>query len=187
MTSRYLVVTGLPASGKSTLAKRLAPGLGLAVIDKDEILESLFEEVGVGDANWRRMLSQRADDEFRRRAEQTTGALLISWWRHPQSTVLSGTPTDWLSGLSGACVEVHCKCKPSVAAQRFAARQRHRGHLDGRWTVEELLSSFESQAMLGPLGLGHVVEVSTESHVDIDKLLREVAKVFSTLERQRAH
>jgi len=40
---RFVVVSGLPGSGKSVLAQRLSPLLGLPVIDKDDILDRLFE------------------------------------------------------------------------------------------------------------------------------------------------
>jgi len=46
MDKRFIVVSGLPASGKSTLARRLAPALGLPLLDKDEILERLFDLSG---------------------------------------------------------------------------------------------------------------------------------------------
>ena len=42
-----VIVSGLPASGKSTLSRGLAAALSLALIDKDVILEGLFEIVQV--------------------------------------------------------------------------------------------------------------------------------------------
>jgi shikimate kinase len=48
------VVSGLPGSGKSTIARRLGPLINLPVIDADDILERLVESKGVGDASWRR-------------------------------------------------------------------------------------------------------------------------------------
>ena len=46
----FVVVSGLPASGKTTLAKSLALALGLRLLDKDDILESLFgPRSGVGE------------------------------------------------------------------------------------------------------------------------------------------
>jgi hypothetical protein len=43
MDRTFVVVSGLPASGKTTLARRLADGLGLPLLDKDDILDRLFE------------------------------------------------------------------------------------------------------------------------------------------------
>lgn len=63
---RYVVVSGLPASEKTTLARAVAQSLGLPMLDKDDFLESLFEDAIVGSAQRRRELSQLADRAFRR-------------------------------------------------------------------------------------------------------------------------
>lgn len=172
--NRYVIVSGLPASGKSTLAAALSRELGLPLLDKDHFLEVLFASQGIGDAQWRRQLSHEADAAFRKQAEQSAGAVFASWWKHPRSLSDSGTPTDWLFALPGAKVEVHCKCSPEIAAERFLARQRSPGHLDSRWSYADLLANFAAQASLGPLGLGALVEVSTEGQVDLAVLLREI-------------
>ena len=41
----YVIVTGLPASGKSTLGRAVAAALGLPMLDKDDILEALFDSL----------------------------------------------------------------------------------------------------------------------------------------------
>lgn len=61
---RFVVVSGLPGSGKSTVARLVSPALNLPVIDKDDILERLFDSKGVGDASWRRALSRQSDVIF---------------------------------------------------------------------------------------------------------------------------
>jgi hypothetical protein len=74
---RFVVVSGLPGSGKSRIAQQLAPLLKLAVIDKDDILEKLFESRSVIDAVERRILSHKSDQLFRRQAEAAPGAILV--------------------------------------------------------------------------------------------------------------
>src|SRR5207237_374292 len=49
-----LLVTGAPASGKSTLGRRLAKDLGLPYITKDLFKETLFDTLGWGDRAWSR-------------------------------------------------------------------------------------------------------------------------------------
>lgn len=181
----YVIVSGLPASGKSTVARAVAHELGLPVLDKDDILESFFEQFGIGDAQWRRRLSRAADQDFRQQAEQAEGAVLSSWWKHPLSPVDSGTPTEWLALLPGLRVEVHCNCSPSIAARRFIARKRHPGHLDDRWSYTELLASFSEQMLLGPLCIGHVVEVQTEIGFDLGALTRDIAQAFEEAHKER--
>jgi len=75
--------------------------LNLPVIDKDDILESLFESKGTGDFAWRRALSRESDAIFQDLAKASEGALLVSFWRAPGMPQDSGTPTGWLPGLSG--------------------------------------------------------------------------------------
>src|SRR6516225_4532857 len=97
---RFVVVSGLPGSGKSTLARNLAPALSLPVIDKDQILDCLFESEGVGDATWRRALSRESDSILEREATSSDGAILVSFWRLPGMTPGSGTPMQWLRNTS---------------------------------------------------------------------------------------
>jgi len=173
--NRYIVVSGLPASGKSTLARAVADALRLPRLDKDEILESLFDTLGVGDLEWRHKLSRAADDELRRQACALPGAVIVSWWRHPRSASESGTPTEWLSSLAGELVELYCVCSPSVAATRFVSRQRHPGHLDEQKSLAAVQASFEEQAVLGPLKVGRVLEVNTEVSLRPRELLARLA------------
>lgn len=176
--NRRVVVSGLPASGKSTVARAVAHELALPVLDKDFFLESLFESNVVSDEQSRRKLSHAADQVFRKMAEQSESAVLASWWKHPRSSVDSGTPTEWLNSLPGLLVEVHCRCSPVTAAQRFVTRKRHPGHLDGRWSYADLLVGFEEQALLGPLAIGRVVKVQTDGQVELARLLRSIAQAF---------
>jgi shikimate kinase len=46
MTDLFVAVSGLPASGKTVLGRALAGALDLPLLDKDEILESMFESLG---------------------------------------------------------------------------------------------------------------------------------------------
>jgi AAA domain len=178
-TPRYLVLSGLPASGKSTLAAPLARALGLRLLDKDFFLEALFEGRGIGDGRWRRELSQQADASLRECAEHSAGAVLCSWWRHPRSPQAdSGTPCEWLGGLPGVTLELHCRCSPQLATERFLARRRHPGHLDGRHSYVELLAGFTQQAALGPLGLSPLLEIDTETPPDCARLLAAIGHAF---------
>ena len=162
MGAHFIVISGIPGSGKSTLGRIIANAFNIPILDKDVILEYLFENLGVGNAEWRTKLSRLADEELRKQAGTQTSAVLTSWWRHPRSESTSGTSIEWLQALPGELVEVYCSCSPSVAATRFLARQRHVGHLDFQYTYAALLESFEQQARLGPLATGRIIQVNTE-------------------------
>lgn len=52
-----VIVTGLPATGKSLLAGELSRSLGLPLLAKDALKEPLFDALGAGDAAHSRRLS----------------------------------------------------------------------------------------------------------------------------------
>ncbi len=173
---RFVVVTGLPASGKSTIGRQLFSAMALPLLDKDEILEQLFDQHGVGDGAHRSALSRAADREMETRAMSLPCAVLVSWWRHPRTLVESGTPTQWLASLSAPCVELHCRCDPEVAVDRFFARARHPGHLDALKDRHQELARFRELASLGPLGLPAHIEIDAGQSVDIERVMGELAR-----------
>ena len=174
MRRPFIVISGLPASGKSTLARRLGPALNLPVIDKDDILESLFETGEIGDAARRRTLSRESDEIFQRRAMATEGAVLASFWRLPGMPLDSGTPTDWLVTLSTHLVNVHCHCDAETAANRFLSRRRHPGHLDDEASRSEVLMSFRRLSVLPHLDIPHRIHVDTVEEPPLEEVVRKV-------------
>jgi thymidylate kinase len=179
MSKPFVVVSGLPGSGKSTLANHLSPLLNLPVIDKDDILERLFQAKGVGDRAWRRALSRESDELLRTEALNRDGALLVSLWRLPGMAPDSGTPTEWLGELSDRLLNVNCNCSPEIAAERFFRRNRHPGHLDSAASKEEVLASIRAISLLGALKVGHRIEVDT-SH-GLSELHALVAQIVDSL------
>jgi chloramphenicol 3-O-phosphotransferase len=176
---RFVIVSGLPASGKTTLARRLSRPLGLPVIDKDDILESLFESKGAGDAARRRQLSRESDAELRARAESSGGAILVSFWHGPGMAADSGTPTRWLLDLPGPRVHVACRCAAEIAHARFARRTRHPGHLD-RQSARTLEAFVALERALHGLHEGAaLVRVDTSRTPVIDEVTREIEAAFA--------
>ena len=47
-----LIVCGAPGTGKTTLARKLAPALSLPLIARDDLKESLFETLGWSTVEW---------------------------------------------------------------------------------------------------------------------------------------
>ena len=57
-----VIVTGKPASGKSTLAKRLSQELHMPLVGKDSIREQLFDRLGWKDRQWAQELGKASID-----------------------------------------------------------------------------------------------------------------------------
>ena len=167
MRKPFVVISGLPGSGKTTLGRRLAPVLNLPFIDKDDILDRLFEAKGVGNAWWRRALSRESDELFEREATRSNGAILVSFWRVPGMPADSGTPTDWLDSPTHHVVNVHCVCELDVAANRFLQRRRHPGHLNGESSSADVLASLRKLTQLPALGLGQRIDVDTSQQPNL--------------------
>jgi len=148
--------------------------LHLALIDKDDILEGLYETRGVGDSRWRRALSREADAIFQHDATASDGAILVSFWRVPGMSDDSGTPMDWLHAVSTDIVHLHCVCDPETATSRFASRPRHPGHLDRARSADDIAASIRTLATLPPPDFGTRIDVDTSTACDIETLARIV-------------
>jgi gluconate kinase len=179
----HVVVSGLPASGKSTIGRTLAERLELPFLDKDDFLEARFAAQPVPTPADRTRLSRECDAAFFDAARAASGAVLCSHWRWPDTEDTSGTPTDWLRDLPGVVVEVHCVCSPDTAARRFVQRQRHPAHHDERFTEAELRSIFAVLASRGPLHIGRLVTVDTDRDVDDEGLQKRVEQAITPSRR----
>ena len=85
MTARLVVVSGLPGSGKTTVGTALSRRLSMPLIDKDAILEALFDSLGCPDRVERYRLSRASDEVLYTLAEASEGAVVVNWWDHDSS------------------------------------------------------------------------------------------------------
>ncbi len=176
MTARrqFVVVSGIPGCGKSTLGRALAERLDAPFLDKDDILEALFDGLGCSDAEARQRLSRASDRVLEAIAGRCSRAVLCSFWRHPLADTTSGTPSAWLRAPAIRAVEVFCNCRPELAATRFLERTRHAGHLDSAASHASLVAQSRELLRALPLGVGSTLEVDTNGSVDTDRLAERV-------------
>jgi predicted kinase len=173
-----VVVSGLPASGKTTVGRALSAGLSLPLLDKDDILEALFDSLGCEDRDERHRLSRASDDVLFTLAAASRTAVLVNWWNHDDSP-------PRLHEVGDSLVEVFCDCPLDVAADRFEARDRHPGHLDRLRTAEEHEQGIRAlrDSYRGPLAMGGaLITLDTSSPVDVEALLEEVRAAITAQE-----
>jgi predicted kinase len=126
-----VVVSGPPASGKTTVALPLARALGLPLVAKDTVKEALMDALGAGDLERSRELSRAAYAVIRAlaRSHLDTGVGVVL----EANFSLGASETDLLPLAAGSrAVVVHCWAPPAVLEARYRDRAAHRhpGHQD---------------------------------------------------------
>jgi predicted kinase len=131
---RLIVVSGAPASGKTTLARRLAGELGLALLTKDLIKETLFDTLGVPSAERSVELSAASFAVLASVGRELLAAgvsvILEANYQRGRSE------RDLGPLVAGAkAVLVHCETTRDEIVRRYTARisgatDRHPGHGD---------------------------------------------------------
>jgi predicted kinase len=130
---RYVVVSGPPGSGKTTLARQLAGELRLPLIAKDTIKQALMTVIEVPDVAASRLVGRASLEALLAVAEDVGYGVLESVWHRSRAVA------D-LQRLRAPIVEVFCRCDRSVAEARYRARasSRARGHFDDRRLATEI-------------------------------------------------
>lgn len=169
-----LIVSGAPASGKSTVARSLAEVLHFPLFSKDIFKESLFDSLASrlastvdSEAELSRLLSRAAMDVLWSVAPCCPQVILEANFRPKDEH-----ERERFAALEGRKLEVYCHCSPEEAARRFRERaasvRNHPAH-SMKTISAELLEEFD-----GPFGLCPVIDVDTEHPVDPLKIVERI-------------
>jgi len=163
------VVTGMPSSGKTTVAEGLARRLQLPLLAKDTIKESLYESLGAPDVAASERLGTAAYALVFAQARVLLAAgvsvIVEGNFFRDQEPELAALPAHRL-------VQLHCEAPLPVLLDRYAKRSRHPGHHDAE-KIKQLPRRFES-GVHGPLSLdGELIRLDTTQPVDLAALIRD--------------
>jgi len=171
-----IVVSGIPGSGKTTLATSLSAAMNLSVISKDMIKESLMETLGTGDNDWASTLSSAAHGVMYRLVGSVAGDVILEAHFH------GGVAEAELQSLGEELIQLYCRCPIDLAWERYKIRRddpsRHPGHLPEH--QDEVATAGWRTKPPRPLDLdAPLVEVDTSHPVDIGSVVNEVRQLMS--------
>ena len=117
----WVLFAGLPGTGKSTLAKALAERLGAAILDKDQVRNSLFPGVLTDYSAEQDQLCMRAMLEAAAYLTRRGQPDYIFFDGRTFSTQAQIQEVVLAAGLAGACWRIlHVRCADAVAEERLA-------------------------------------------------------------------
>ena len=176
---RIVLVTGPPASGKTTLAGPLAEAPHFTHLAKDEIKESLFTTLRgrAGDVRFSRRLSTAATDLLWVLAPHFPGVVLEANFR-TQRPEERAKLSALLNDPGTSLVEVHCRLPLEEAARRFAERARNERHHPAHVLKEMSLAQLAEYAE--PFALTPVIELDTTHPVDLTALTSQIQSALRT-------
>jgi predicted kinase len=162
----FVVVSGPSASGKTTLARAIAPALGLPLVAKDTIKEALMSVLPVPDIEASRAIGAASVAALLAVAAETSGAVLESVWYRSRAQAE-------LRRLPGSIVEVFCRCDPRTAQRRHAERAgtRAAGHFAAQRAPEDLWNDEVARPVAGGWP---VLEIRTDDPVDTGPLTARI-------------
>lgn len=173
---RVVLVNGVPASGKSRLARALSHRTGWPVLSLDGIKNPFLEHIGPVDRDFNRMLgkaSYQAIWSFIAEAPAGSVFIIDAWFGFQPKAQLE-------SYINAARIEyvaeLWCKVPGSVAGARYASRLQDRlpGH-PGAEYVPELIALADRA---GPMSCGAVMTIDTTREPDMEAIMSWVLQVF---------
>jgi shikimate kinase len=176
MKNRHVILIGLRASGKSTLAPALASRLGIPSIDLDPLVAQVL-----GCGSVREAFESRGVDAFRAAEAKLLRELLESL----TASVVSlggGTPTapgaaELLeAAAAGGAKVLYLRATPATLQARLSKTDlASRPSLTGAGTLEEVNHLFEQR---DPLYRGLATDVIEVDALGLEELLRDVLAII---------
>lgn len=165
MRNLYVIVSGAPGAGKSTLARALSPALGLPLIMKDTIKEALGDALPVNSADESKRLGLATINVMYALMRDNVGGVFESTW-------IPDLAAEELRAFT-PLVEVLCDVPVEVAMHRFAERSSTRHGVHGERFRPLNEDEFAERGR--PIDGGWpVLRVDMSRPVDTDEIVRRV-------------
>ncbi len=166
---KLVFVNGVPASGKSTVARAVSHATGWPLLTLDTVKEAFFAHLGTGDRDYNRLLgkaSYQALFSLIGDWPETSAAVIDAWFGFQPVDVLQ---EHLVRAGTCAVAEIWCNAPAEIIGERYLARlaQRHGGHL-GKDYAPELIALAK---VAKPLGTFPLLTVDTTQAIDLPPVL----------------
>ena len=177
---KAVLVNGVPASGKSSIARILADAKKWPILALDTIKEPFFDRLGIGDREFNRKLgraSSQAIWSIVRDAPDGMTFVVDAWFGFQPRETLEAHLAN--AGVK-MTAEIWCHAPPQTLAERYSARLhlRHAGH-PGAAFLPELIGLARRAE---PLRRGPILDIETTRPIDRAALLVWVDGALTTSE-----
>lgn len=180
-----ILVSGLPCTGKTTLAEKISQHFSFTLVTKDGIKEILFDHLGSGNRDWSKRLSLATYDLLFHNAAASikAGNSVVLEANFSPDGIRRGLDTIRQGG-DFYLVDVFCWSDGDVLIERFKKRalggKRHPGHLD-TVVLGEMLA-LVAAGEDGHLGLDCEtlwVDTTQIERLDIDAVLTRIEQILN--------
>lgn len=149
-----IIISGLPATGKSRIGRKISAQFHIPLISKDPFKEAGFDCLGIRDREWSKKLSAMAKESLFYVMGQilSSGNSLIVDCNFKTDDVEN--IKTLLSQNDAKAIQIHCHSDKKIIRERYIKRmntpgKRHLGHVDEEYLPEldKLLESGEDKVL----------------------------------------
>jgi glucokinase len=173
---RVVLVNGVPASGKSRLAKALSRRTGWPILSLDGIKNPFLQHIGPVDRDFNRILgkaSYQAIWSFIAEAPAGSTFIIDAWFGfQPKAQLESYIDAAEVDDVA----ELWCKVPGSVAGQRYGSRLKDR--LPGHPGVEYVSELIALADRAEPMGCGAVMTIDQTQEPDMEAITAWLSQIF---------
>lgn len=156
--SKIIIISGLPGTGKSTLAKHLSKKFNLPLIMRDHFKELMFDNIGVNDRDWSEKLGRASwDILWYSLAEliKSKSTFIIESNFNPDKH--SKIFQKLIEENNYESYEINCFCDGEKLFERFQKRAkdgtRHIGHCDHEPEILQKIKPNLLEGKIPPLNI----------------------------------
>lgn len=177
---RVVLVNGVPASGKSAVARALAGATGWPLLALDTIKNPFLTELPLGDRLFNRTLGKASYAvifDLLRDAPAGTTTIIDAWFGfQPPERLAQGLQVGGIAQVA----EIWCHAPPQTIGQRYGSRigQRPAGHPGAEYVPELVALATRAE----PMGQSPVYPVDTTVPLEVAALTRWLAAIWGPVE-----